>query len=221
MISVRPANRVEASAVPGGTHNVRQRLAGKKGAAMGSRMVCLIGVAVLLAACHERQSTTPKSEAPIPSGARAPLPVEPPAPGTPQGLPDDRTPVSEAPFTPWSAQGAASVLQTYFALLSEGKYEDAWKLWSDGGRASGMDAAAFAASFAKYDTYNAEIGAPGRIEGAAGSLYVEVPVVIYGRLKNGEPVHMKSTMTLRRVNDIPGSTEEQRLWHIASGGGRP
>jgi hypothetical protein len=148
-------------------------------------------------------------------------PVEPPAPGTPGGLPDDRGPVSEAPFAPTSAQGAANVVQTYYALLESGKYRDAWNLWSDGGKASGMSAADFAASFAKYAEYHAQIGAPGRIEGAAGSLYVEVPVVVYGRLKSGEEVHMNGPVTLRRVNDVPGSTARQRQWHISASGVRP
>ena len=142
-------------------------------------------------------------------------PVSPPPPGAPGGLPDDRTPVSEGAFTPESAQGAANVVQTYFALIGAKKYDEARKLWSDGGKASGMTAQAFAASFDKYASYNAEIGAPGEIEGAAGSLYVQVPVVIYGRLKSGEEVHMNGPVSLRRVNDVPGSTEEQRRWRIA------
>lgn len=141
-------------------------------------------------------------------------PVSPPAPGTPGGLPDDRTPVSEAPFTPTSAQGAANVVQTYYALLGEHRYADAWKLWTQGGQGSGMSAEAFAASFAQYESYNANIGAPGQIEGAAGSLYVSVPVVIYGRRKTGEEVHQLGEATLRRVNDVPGSTAEQRAWHL-------
>lgn len=145
----------------------------------------------------------------------APPPLGPPAPGEPGGLPDDRTPVSEAPFTPQSAQGAANVVQTYYALIEAGKYGEAWKLWSDGGRASGMSEAEFAASFDKYGEYHANIGAPGRIEGAAGSLYVEVPVQVYGRLKSGAEFNMLGPVTLRRVNDVPGSTAEQRRWHIA------
>jgi hypothetical protein len=145
----------------------------------------------------------------------APPPLNPPAPGEPGGLPDDRTPVSEAPFTPESAQGAANVVQTYYALIEAGKYGEAWKFWSDSGRASGMSAAEFAASFDKYGEYHANIGAPGRIEGAAGSLYVEVPVQVYGRLKSGAEFNMLGPVTLRRVNDVPGSTAEQRRWHIA------
>lgn len=141
--------------------------------------------------------------------------VAPPPPGSPGGLPDDKTPISEGPFTPDSAQGAANVVQTYYALLGDKKYQQAWNLWSDGGKASGMTAQAFAASFDKYESYNAQIGAPGAIEGGAGSMFVTVPVVIYGKLKTGAPVHMKGDVNLRRVNDVPGATDEQRKWHIA------
>jgi hypothetical protein len=155
------------------------------------------------------------------AGTKSLPPVEPPAPGTAGGLPDDRNPVSEAPFAPTSAQGAANLVQTYYALLESGRYRDAWKLWSGAGEASGMSREAFAASFARYAEYHAQIGAPGEIEGAAGSLYVEVPVIVYGRMKSGEAVHMSGPVTLRRVNDVPGSTAEQRKWHITASGVRP
>jgi hypothetical protein len=130
-------------------------------------------------------------------------------------------PVPEGAIDKDSAQGATQVVQTYFALIESGRYNQAWALWSDGGRASGMAADAFARSFAKYAEYHAEIAAPGRIEGAAGSLYVDVPVVAYGRLKSGQPFRMKGPVTLRRCNDVPGCTAEQRAWHIASTGLKP
>jgi len=155
------------------------------------------------------ESTLPATEP-----AAALPPVSPPAPGTPGGLPDDRTPISEAPFTPTSAQGAANVLQTYYALVAEGRYDDAWRLWTEGGQGSGMTMEAFAKSFAPYESYSANIGGPGPIEGAAGSLFVSVPVVIYGRRRSGEELHLLGEATLRRVNDVPGSTAEQRSWHI-------
>lgn len=148
-------------------------------------------------------------------------PVEPAPPGTPDGLPDDRTPISEAPFSDTSAQGAANVLQTYYALIDEHRYLDAWRLWGNDGQASGMSAADFAASFDLYADYRAQIGAPGRIEGAAGSLYVQVPVALYGRLRSGEAFHGAGQATLRRVNDVPGSSAAQRRWHIEAIGIRP
>jgi hypothetical protein len=185
--------------------------------------LALIGL-LALAACGEPArppATAADAAAPAaaPGVARATPPtelppVEPPAPGTPGGLPDDRTPVSEAPFTPESAQGAASVVQTYFALIGGKRYAEAWRLWSDGGKASGRDESAFAAEMARYPQYDAQIGAPGSIEGAAGSLYVEAPVVLYGRNPDGTELHRKGKAVLRRVNDVPGATAEQRRWRI-------
>ena len=135
--------------------------------------------------------------------------VEPRPPGAPGALPDDRTPLSEAPFTPTSAQGGADVVQTYFALIEAGRYAEALKLRS-GEAAEG----ALAKSFSAYDSYHGLVGAPGRIEGAAGSLHLEVPVQIYGRWKDGREVHESGVAVLRRVNDVPGASAEQRSWRI-------
>ncbi len=151
---------------------------------------------------------------PVPTAS--PGPVEPAEPGTPGGLPKSGV-VSEAPFTPDSAQGAANVVQTYFALLEEGKYRQARALWDDGGKASGMDEAAFAASFAGYSEYHAQIGAPGEIDAGAGQRHVTVPVQLYGRLKaNAAPFHARGDVVLHRVGDIDGATAEQKAWHIRS-----
>jgi len=142
------------------------------------------------------------------------VPAAPPSPGAAGGLPDDRRPLAEGPIAPNSAQGAAQVVQRYYALLESGRQAEAWKLWSEGSPSRPADAAAFARQFARYADYHAQVGAPGAIEGAAGSLFVEVPVVVYGRLKSGEEVHQSGKATLRRVNDVPGSTAEQRSWRI-------
>jgi len=153
--------------------------------------------------------------APVPAGNPAPL--TPPAPGTPGGLPDDRTPVSEAPFTPDSAQGAANVVQTYYALIGEGKYARARALWENGGMASGVTADAFAARFARYSEYHANIGAPGDVDAGAGQRYVTVPVQISARLKQGGGAEYQiGSVTLHRTGDIDGATAEQKSWHIRS-----
>ena len=51
-------------------------------------------------------------------------------------------------------------------------------------------------------------------EGAAGSIYVTIPVIFYGDAKPGEPFRRPADVILRRVNDVPGSTEAQRRWRI-------
>ena len=68
--------------------------------------------------------------------------------------------------------------------------------------------------YAGYSEVHAEVLAPGAVEGAAGSSYVEVPVRVYGTLKGGKASSRPGKVVLRRVNDVPGSTAEQRQWHI-------
>jgi hypothetical protein len=185
---------------------------------MPSRTLCL--ATALTAACsapsREQADPVANSQAQVrPSPpAEPPALVQPPVPGTPGGLPDDRRPIPEAPFAATSAQGAANVVQSYYALLEAGRFGEARRLWSGAGEASGTSETDFAASFARYEDYHARIGAPGTIEGAAGSSYVEVPVVHYGRVKNGQAFSRKAIVTLRRVNDVPGSSAEDRRWHI-------
>jgi hypothetical protein len=181
-----------------------------------------------LAACNPADKTPSPADKPgptvtgsIPAPAAPPPPETPPVtptaydpvqpidPGQPGGLPDDRTPVSEAPFTPESAQGAADVVQTYFALTHAGRYDAARALWREGA----LGEAEFAA-LKGHVQYDAQVGAPGRIEGAAGSSYVEVPVQIYGRTADGTAFHRLARVVLSRVNDVPGSTPAQRLWRI-------
>ena len=154
------------------------------------------------------------------NGAEAPsengeAPLAPAEPGQPGGLPDDRTPVAEGKIAPDSAQGAANVVQIYYASIEGGKYAAARALWGNDGADSKLSPAAFAASFAGYREYHANIGAPGDVEGAAGSRYVSVPVQIYARLKDGRPDYRTGTVVLRRTV-VDGATPEQRKWHIYS-----
>ncbi|MDB5679641.1 hypothetical protein [Sphingomonas bacterium] len=146
----------------------------------------------------------------------APAPLTPAGPGQPGGLADDRTPLSEAPFASDSAQGAANVVQTYYALIGEGKYRQAWVLWGDKGAESGQSAEAFAASFAKYSEYHANVGSPGDIDAGAGQRYVTVPVQAYARLKNGTGAYWIGSVVLHRTGDINGANAEDKAWRIKS-----
>lgn len=144
-------------------------------------------------------------------------PLAPPQPGTPGGLPATRAPLEEGNITPQSAQGAAQVVQGYYGLLEEKRFSDAQDLWADRSVIGSQDDAGFAARFRDFSEIHANIGAPGEAEGAAGSLYVTVPVQVYARLTvNGKPWYMLRQVTLRRVNDVPGSSAADRRWHIES-----
>jgi hypothetical protein len=144
-------------------------------------------------------------------------PLNPPAPGTPGGLPVDPAPLAEGSIDPDSAQGAAQVVQGYYGLLEEKRFEDAQDLWDPEGAIGAQDDAHFEARFRGFGEIHANIGAPSDPEGAAGFSYVTVPVQLYGRIKaNGKPFYTLRQVVLRRVNDVPGSTETQRRWHIES-----
>lgn len=144
-------------------------------------------------------------------------PLTPAAPGQPGGLPDDRTPIAEGPFAPDSAQGAADVVQRYYALIESGRYRQAWALWGNGGADSKQSAAAFVAGFGKYREYHANIGAPGDVDAGAGQRYVTVPVQVYARLSDGRPDYRLGNVVLHRVDaGIDGATAEQKQWRIRS-----
>lgn len=149
-------------------------------------------------------------------------PLAPPEPGTPGGLPDEPKPLAEGTIDPRSPQGAAQLVQGYYGLLEEKRFADAQKLWGDHGTYAEQDPSAFAARFVGFSEIHANIGAPGDGEGAAGSLYVSVPVQVYARVAaTGKPWYALRSVTLRRVNDVDGSTAAQRTWHIDSIGPFP
>ncbi len=110
------------------------------------------------------------------------------------------------------SRGAADVLRKYYELLAAGRFEDASLLWTPNERASAMQSSE--ENVAQYERYDVEIGEPGRIEGAAGSLYISIPVRIQATRKTGEEVRVSGEATLRRSNDVPGATPEQLSWHV-------
>lgn len=120
------------------------------------------------------------------------------------------------------AAAAGAVAREYYGLIAARRYAEAYRLWDDDGRASGMTVTAFADSFARYADYRAQIGAPGRIDAGAGQRHVEVPVRIAGRLVEGNrPSALAGTVTLHRVGDIDGATADQRRWRISDTSIRP
>jgi len=185
---------------------------------MNPRLPILL-LASLAASCGRSDE---QSAQPAASNAAAPRKADPA--NAPAGAPAPRqaatetpssstsaTAATETPPSSTSAKAAADVLKAYYRALEAGRYEAAWRLrWeSDVG-----DASDFAAHFADYAEYHATVGNPGPLQGAAGSSYVEVPVQLYGRKKNGESFGSAGTVTLRRVNDVPGATAAQRRWRI-------
>jgi hypothetical protein len=170
----------------------------------------MMGIVILmLAGC----SRSPESEVDQNAGQPANVaesPTLPPVPPPGTG-PDANTPLAEpkGPIDPKSAEAAGQVVQSYGALIEQGRWSEAESLWAESATAG-----QFSASLKGYPEVHLEIGELGRMEGAAGSIYIPMPVVFYGKLKDGSAFRRPAEVTLRRVNDVPGSSEEQRRWHI-------
>lgn len=131
-------------------------------------------------------------------------PVTPTAPGTPGSLPDDKTPIPETPVASTSAQGAANVVQTYYALLEKRSSVDAAKYRADG----------TPENLSQYASLHAQVGAPGAIQKAGSAFTVDVPVVLSGRMVDGAAFSRSGKLVLRRIGEVPGSTPAQREWRI-------
>jgi len=114
-----------------------------------------------------------------------------------------------------SAADAVAVLRDYYAAIAARDYARAHALWSDGGRASGQTLEQFAAGFATTASVVAETGQPGRVEPAAGSRYIEVPVSISATRDDGSVHRYLGNYTLRRAV-VDGASAEQRAWRIAT-----
>jgi hypothetical protein len=181
------------------------------------RLTAIGLTAALLTACHQQAAQNQAvPTAAEPPAANVSAPAAAPAPAladTNAAQPDDRTPLSEpqGPIDPKSAEAAGQVVQHYGALIERQRWLKAEKLWGD------IDAArAFATTLGgRFGQVHLEIGKLGDTEGAAGSIYLTEPVVFYGQSKAGKDLRLPAEVILRRVNDVDGSTEAQRRWHIA------
>ena len=167
-------------------------------------------VAILLASCSPSPGDNAVSEADVSA------PASDPTTGAMNGvdnvaLPDDRTPLEEpnGPIDPKSTEAAGQVVQSFGALIEQKRWGEAEALWGDSATAR-----AFTAGLKTNRESHLEIGKPGDPDGAAGSIYVTVPVILYGKAADGADFRKAADVTLRRVNDVPGSTEAQRRWHI-------
>jgi len=107
----------------------------------------------------------------------------------------------------------ADVIRRYYAAINQRGFDQAYRLWSQGGRASGQTLREFRNGYAQTDTVAVEITGRIAMEGAAGSQYATVPVLVSARLQNGRQQRFAGTYTLRR-SMVDGATAQQRAWRI-------
>lgn len=138
----------------------------------------------------------------------------PPAPGEPGGLPDDREPLNEAAArVPTSVEASGATIERFGLALAAGRYGEAYRLWRDNGKQSGMSEAEFAAAYRKYSEIHVLVGRPQ----VGGTETARVPVQMYGRLREGgKTFNLVGMMTLARNPAGQNGEPGQQPWLIAA-----
>jgi hypothetical protein len=171
------------------------------------QQTALIAAVLMLAACGRTADKNVVSNEPELAVAPETQPYVPP-PGT---GPNARTPLGPVAPTidPKSTEAAEELVRSFARLLNTGNFNEAYMLLGP----SAPPRAQFDRDFSRYTDVHVTQGAAGDQEGAAGSIYLSVPLTVSGTT-DGREVTRSATAILRRVNDVPGSTEAERHWHI-------
>ncbi len=102
------------------------------------------------------------------------------------------------------------VLASYFNAVNRREYRRAYGYW---GTPPG-DYEEFARGYADTASVQLIVEPPVSIEGAAGSLYVEVPVVLVAHHNDGGEQMFSGCYTMRKSNLHPPDIPKEDVWHI-------
>ncbi len=163
------------------------------------KAVPIIAAALLIGSCGQRQPEPGANNRLVTAPERnltANAPSSPPRPLTPT-------------VDPKSNAAAEDLVRGFVRLLNAGRFNDAYMLLGP----SALPRSAFDQRFARYSNLSVVAGKAGDQGGAAGSIYVSVPLTVDATV-DGKRHSRSATAVLRRVNDVAGSTEAQRHWHI-------
>ncbi|UIP06831.1 hypothetical protein LY632_00065 [Erythrobacter sp. SDW2] len=147
-----------------------------------------------------------------PSGA---LPE--PAGVSPTDRPDCSTtqPPGLAPEAERSETGARSVLIEWARALENRQWARAWCQYADNGGASGQIFREFERDWSAKGRITIAVPT-GKMEAAAGSSYYTAPARVSILGDDGKESILMGNIILRRVNDVPGESDEVLRWHIES-----
>lgn len=166
----------------------------------------LCTAALLLAGCDSQPPAATPSEGATDVAGDAVLPAaEPTAQATGVGGGGIASTLDMDALT--ERQDPERLLRYYTNTIRLGDWIDAAKAWS-------LDAQMTPEKL--RDEFGGKAGpkiavGKGDVEGAAGSLYYEAPIVV--DFADGR-ASKRGTIVLRRVNDVPGASEEQLNWRI-------
>lgn len=163
---------------------------------------------ILAAACQSREVPPPDSGAASPPAAAQQVPP----PSTSQAE-QARTTAPPRASPDSGVAGALAVLRAYYAAVNAHDYARAYAAWGPSGPPGRPTLEAFAAGYQDTDSVQLELGPPGRLEGAAGSRYVSVPIELRAFTSGNPPTHYTGSYTVRR-SVVPGADSASRRWHL-------
>ena len=129
------------------------------------------------------------------------------------GRHDARTrpvPTSRRPtIDPKSTEAAVELARAFTRLIDCRQFNEAYMLLG----ANAPARSRFDDDFSHFSNLRVTLGTAGLQDGAAGSIYVSIPLTVAGR-RDGRDISRSADLAMRRVNDVPGSTDAERHWHI-------
>ena len=158
---------------------------------------------VALASCgprHQPEQPTTNANAPV-----IPAPSAPPAVTNPEAPLAEPT-AKEPTVDPKSSEAAVELLRSFVLLLNRQKFDEAYMLLGPNSEPRTQ----FDNAWKGVNNLHVTVGSAGDQEGAAGSIYLSVPLSISGT-QGGKRISRSATAIVRRVNDVPGSSEAQQI----------
>lgn len=113
-----------------------------------------------------------------------------------------------------TAEDAVQLIRNYYRWINQKKYQGAFNIWEkgeDGNAINGQSFQTFESGFSDTASVSVEIGEPGEIEGAAGSNYIQIPVIISATSTDGSQQKFAGTYTMRSSN-----MADDKSWYINS-----
>ena len=130
------------------------------------------------------------------------------------GSPAPLITVAHAQSVPSTEQDAVQLIRNYYRWINQKKYAGAFAIWEmqeDGRAVNGQTFEKFKSGFSDTAAVSVEIGEPSDIEGAAGSNYIEIQVVISAINTSGKLQKFAGTYTMRSSN-----MADDHSWYIYS-----
>jgi hypothetical protein len=112
-----------------------------------------------------------------------------------------------------TSRSAEEVVRAYYAAINDHDYQRAYAAWGNDGPPGRPTLRNFASGFTDTDSVHVVFGAPGRIEGAAGSRYATIPVRVRAFERGIGPREYVGSYTVRR-SVVPGGGVGNRAWHL-------